>query len=72
MPRAPLTTLRTAPTWGLAGLPTLHELWLTPSRGVTKMRPKMVLYMLNMLHMWSWENDTQPSEKAVGYVLTRT
>gem|GEM_PF-2863276 len=30
------------------------------------MRPKIVLYMLNMLNMWSWENDTQPSENAVG------
>ncbi len=40
--------------------------------GVTKIRPKMVLYMLNMLHMWSLINDMQPSEKAVGYVLART
>ena len=34
--------------------------------GGTRMRPKFVLYMLNMLHTWSWETDTQPSENAVG------
>ena len=28
------------------------EFALTQSQGVTKMWPKMVLYMLNMLHMW--------------------
>ena len=45
---------------------------LTRTPGVSKMRPRIVLYMVNMLHMWSWENDTQPPEKAVGYVLART
>ena len=44
---------------------------LTRAPGVSKMRPKMVLYMVNMLHMWSWKNDMQPTENAVGYVLAR-
>ena len=32
----------------------------------------MLLYMFNMLHMWSWLIDVQPPEIAVGYVLTAT
>lgn len=59
-----------ASNWALAGFPTLDGLWLTPSRGVTKMRPKMVLYLVNMLYMWSREKDTQPSENAVGGSLS--
>ena len=36
---------------GACSPPTLSDLYLTPSTGVSKMRPKMVLYMFNMLHM---------------------
>ena len=45
---------------------------MTCSLGVPKMRPKMLLYMVYMLHMWSEENHMQPTENAVGYVLART
>ncbi|MHC4698280.1 MAG: hypothetical protein ACYTFA_16230 [Planctomycetota bacterium] len=47
----PLAKLTIPPAWARARFPTLSELWLTSSTGVTKMRPKIVLYMLNMLHM---------------------
>ena len=45
---------------------------LTRAQGVPKIRPKSVLYMLNMLNMESWSIDTQLLGNTVGYVLTET
>ena len=41
---------------------------LAPAQGVARMKPEMLLNMLNMLHMWSRESDRQLADKMVGYV----
>ena len=68
-PRPPLTSLGTKP----ACVPTLFDLFpghlLTSPRGVSKMRPKMVCNMFNMVHMESNDFGLQPFENAISYVL---
>ena len=50
-PDLPLAELRITPACKCAVPPAVSALYLTLSTGVSKMRPKMMLYMLNMLHM---------------------
>ena len=66
-PSPPLASLRTTP----AHLPAQFELQLTPSRGVSKMRPKIVCNMFNMVHMESNDFGLQPLEKAISYVNSK-
>lgn len=53
---------------GVCSISRPPQILLTSLKGVAKMKPELLLYMLNMLHMWSRESDRQLAENAVGYV----